>query len=213
LRLSQYAVLDNPLDIKSWHTWCQNSSRSVLLSNFGTRRLFITVSNCEQRQLACSNFKQLSRCGLIDVYANIVKNNIIQFSNRNVVYYCRANSRLQLEMLKTQYRQQANWINPVEIKNDKLFNIIDSAYKPGAKVGSGSTSDAIRLEIIDSGRKVGNRRHLIKGKDLIVSLERLLKSDKLSSHERMIAENVRLDLLDAFGEKLWYSQTNMPKNF
>ncbi len=31
------------------------------------------------------------------------------------------------------------------------------------------------------------------------------------AYKRIIAEQVRLDLLDAMGEKLWYSQTNIPR--
>lgn len=68
--LAQYSALDNPLDINSWHNVRQNASRSTLLMNFGTRRLRIAISSCDQRQLACSNFIAVNSCSLIDAYDN-----------------------------------------------------------------------------------------------------------------------------------------------
>ncbi|MBA4260433.1 MAG: hypothetical protein C0446_14815, partial [Chitinophaga sp.] len=119
--------------------------------------------------------------------------------------------RLQLEKLRTQYRQEASWVDPTEIKNSGLKNALNDLYRPKASIGSGSSADALRVELFQPGRHVGYKLHETKVRNYEKGLYELLKKDVLNAHERMIAENVRLDLLDAMGEKLWYSQTNIPK--
>ena len=57
-----------------------------------------------------------------------------------------AKDRLQLEKLRTQYRQEASWCNPVEVQHPKLKNIVSDSYRERASVGSGSTADAVRVE-------------------------------------------------------------------
>lgn len=109
--------------------------------------------------------------------------------------------RLQLEKLRTQLRQQANWVNPSEIENPKLKNIIDNLYIPNAKIGSGSTADAVRVELRIDNLKVGGKSHKIKAENSVRSITDMLNNDYLSAHDRMVAENVRLDLLDSLGEK------------
>ncbi len=133
--LAQYSALDKPLEISSWHKPRQNDSRSILLMNFGTRRLRIADSNCVQRESACNNFNSLSSCSLIDAY--------VELSSKNI--------------------------------------------------------------------KVQGADHYQKAQDAIVGIEKILGKEGLSAHDRMVAENVRLDLMDALGDKLWYSQTNIPK--
>ena len=129
----------------------------------------------------------------------------------SVIKQANSQDRLQLEKLSTQLRQQANWVNPSEISNPKLKNIVDDLYRPNAKIGSGSTADAVRIELKIDNLKVGGKSHKIKAENSIRSITDILENDLLSAHDRMIAENVRLDLLDYLGEKLWYSQTNTPK--
>ncbi|CNC72618.1 TPA: hypothetical protein ACQQX6_001341 [Yersinia enterocolitica] len=47
------------------------------------------------------------------------------------------------------------------VKDGNLKNIIDDLYRPNAKVGSGSTADAVRYELA-TGEKVGGRGHVEK---------------------------------------------------
>ena len=122
-----------------------------------------------------------------------------------------ASDRLQLEKLRTQYRQAASWVNPSEIKNQKLYRIVEGLYREKATIGSGSTADALRVERAMPGMKIGEKMHSIKANDSVKALNELLRNGSLSSHEYMIAENIKLDLLDSMGKKLWYSQTNIPK--
>jgi hypothetical protein len=119
--------------------------------------------------------------------------------------------QLQLEKLRSQYRQQGNWRNPIEIKNTDLFTMVDRLYRLNAKVGSGSTADALRYETAFPKTTVGSKLHSIKAKESARKLEKLIRYANLNAHDSMIAENVRLDLLDSIGDKLWYSQTNTPK--
>jgi hypothetical protein len=123
----------------------------------------------------------------------------------------KAADRLQLEMLKTKYRQNASWVKPSEIMKNKLQDVVDNLYREKASFGSGSTADAARIELANPGIKIGGGDHVTKAQNSVRRLEKIINSENLSSHERMIAENIRLDLLDALGDKLWYSQTNIPK--
>ena len=118
--------------------------------------------------------------------------------------------RLQLEKLRTQYRQGASWVRPEEIKNPELYKIVNKLYRERASVGSGSTADAVRVEMTNKGAKIGERAHSQKAEESITALTKLLESEVLTPHERMIAENIKLDLLDSLGKKLWYSQTSTP---
>lgn len=76
---------------------------------------------------------------------------------------------------------------------------------------SASTADSARVEVANQDIQVGGKRHLIKASHAVNSLNNILIKESLTSHEQMIAENIRLDLLDSLGDKLWYSQTNIPK--
>lgn len=122
-----------------------------------------------------------------------------------------ATDRLQLEKLRTQYRQDANWRNPTEIENLKLRRVVNQLYRKDATVGSGSTADAARVEIANPGSKVGGKDHVTKAKNSLNALNNILKDSNLTPHEHMIAENIKLDLQDALGDMLWYSQTKKPK--
>jgi hypothetical protein len=57
----------------------------------------------------------------------------------------------------------------------------------------------------------GSESHAIKARNEITFLEKMIKSGQLNPHDRMIAENIRLDMLDAIGDELWYSKTTTPK--
>jgi hypothetical protein len=103
-------------------------------------------------------------------------------------------------------------VNPKEISNRRLRRKVADYYREKAKVGSGSTADAARVELSQPGVKVGgSEMHAEKASNEIAFLESMIKSGKLNAHDRMIAENIRLDMLDSIGEKLWHSQTTIPK--
>lgn len=86
--------------------------------------------------------------------------------------------------------------------NPELKRIIDSNYRTGAKIGSGSTADAIRYEKENPGARVGDRSHAQKGRETV---ERLKNWEKNNPHaspgDRAAAENVRKDLSDALWGK------------
>lgn len=119
--------------------------------------------------------------------------------------------RLQLEKLRTQYRQEASWVDPTEIQHTKFQQVVGGLYRPNAKIGSGSSADGVRYELANPGTKINGQAHFQKVNENIKLMEQFIKGGKLSPHETMIAENIRLDMLDALGEKLWYSQTTIPK--
>ena len=116
--------------------------------------------------------------------------------------------RLQLEKLRTQLRQQANWVNPSEISDSKLQKIVNGLYRPNAKIGSGSTADAVRVELYASKQVPGNA--------LKPNVQRLtnMKEDYLGKDFKMIkndhgdaifinkdnTKKIRFDVLDSHGD-------------
>lgn len=82
----------------------------------------------------------------------------------------------------------------------ELYKIVEYAYKPYARIGSGSTAAAIRHELA-TGEKVCEKLHSKKGGDLIIGLERWLKTHPTArSGDRAAAENIIKDLLNALKE-------------
>lgn len=84
--------------------------------------------------------------------------------------------------------------------NKSIKNAIKELYRPGAKVGSGSTAAAIKKEL-KSGVRVGGRSHIQKGRERITQLEKILKNNNLTKSDRIIANKLLNDLKKALGEK------------
>ncbi|MBQ5542750.1 MAG: hypothetical protein IIU06_06755 [Erysipelotrichales bacterium] len=84
--------------------------------------------------------------------------------------------------------------------NKGLKNAIIALYRPGAHVGNGSTAAAIKRELI-TGELVGGRSHLIKGKERMRQLEKMLTKDELSITDKIIAKKIINDLQKAYGDK------------
>ncbi len=104
------------------------------------------------------------------------------------------------EKLKTELSRSAP---KPSVKDPALRRIVEQNYRPNAKVGSGSTADAIRLEK-KTGTPVGGRFHEQKGRDTLRSLKKWVKknefSDKVSDPDKQAAKNMIKDLEDALDE-------------
>ena len=107
-----------------------------------------------------------------------------------------ASNRALHELQKTQLRRQ---MSKPHVTDSNLAGIVDDIYRPGAKVGSGSTGDAIRHELA-TGESVGGAFHSQKGEDSIRALEKWLKNNPTASPgDKAAAENIILDLKEALG--------------
>lgn len=83
------------------------------------------------------------------------------------------------------------------VQDRGLSHLIDDLYRQGATVGSGSTADAAREELI-TGVKVKGADHVLKSKMYIRALEKWLDAHPTASPgDRAAAENVLADLRDA----------------
>lgn len=82
----------------------------------------------------------------------------------------------------------------------KVKNVIKELYRPGANIGDGGTAAAIHHEI-KTGKLVGGKSHIIKGKERIKNLENILKRNDLTKKDRKIAEKLYKDLKKALGGK------------
>ncbi|MGU4594713.1 RHS repeat-associated core domain-containing protein, partial [Escherichia coli] len=78
-----------------------------------------------------------------------------------------ARDRMQHERYKDELRQK---MGKPDVTDSNLKNIIDDLYRPNAKVGSGSTADAVRYELA-TGEKVGGRGHVLKAQDYTRALQ------------------------------------------
>ena len=82
------------------------------------------------------------------------------------------------------------------VTNEKLKNIINNLYRPGAKIGSGSTADAIRYEL-QTGDLLSKTGHMQKGKDYLTGLNNLLEKENLSITDNAVTKFLIKDLTDA----------------
>ncbi|MBK5073804.1 hemagglutinin repeat-containing protein [Budviciaceae bacterium CWB-B4] len=109
-----------------------------------------------------------------------------------------ARNRGQHEEYKDELRQG---MEKPSVKDSNLSNIIDDLYRPNAKVGSGSTADAVRYELA-TGNKVGGRGHVEKAQTYSKALQDWLnKNPKASPGDRAAAENVLKDLQNSLRGK------------
>ena len=84
------------------------------------------------------------------------------------------------------------------VSNDKLKNFVNMLYCAGAKIGSGSTADAIRYEL-QTGNLLSPTGHLQKGKEILTGLNNLLKTQNLSTQDTAIVKFLIDDLQKAIG--------------
>lgn len=83
-----------------------------------------------------------------------------------------------------------------KVNNPALRNWIHMLYRATARVGSGSTADAIRYERA-TGHLLSKAGHSIKGQEAINGLEKLIRSGKLNPQEVNVARWLIDDLKDA----------------
>ncbi|WP_252344493.1 RHS repeat domain-containing protein, partial [Escherichia coli] len=88
-----------------------------------------------------------------------------------------ARDRMQHERYKDELRQK---MGKPDVTDSNLRNIIDDLYRPNAKVGSGSTADAVRYELA-TGEKVGGRGHVLKAQDYTRALQDWLDKNPTAS--------------------------------
>ncbi len=82
------------------------------------------------------------------------------------------------------------------VTDQKLRNRIDALYRPNAKVGSGSTPDAIRHEL-RTGELLSPKGHSQKGIEMRNGLMKDLKSGRLNNADSAIARQTLKDLQNA----------------
>jgi RHS repeat-associated protein len=90
-----------------------------------------------------------------------------------------------------------NLLNAIE--NPALRRLVEYSYRVGARIGNGSTADAIRFEK-ETGVLLSRTGRIQKGKEVLSSLEKLLGSNKLNSKDAEIARQLIDDLKDALAK-------------
>jgi filamentous hemagglutinin len=74
-------------------------------------------------------------------------------------------------------------------------------YRDGAKIGTGSTADAVRYEA-KTGNSIGGVFHTQKAQDYSIALQKWLDSNSSASFsDRSAAQNVLRDLQNALNGK------------
>jgi hypothetical protein len=95
---------------------------------------------------------------------------------------------------------RANMQKPA-VRDPELSRMMDAMYRPGAKVGSGSTASAVRQEM-QTGASVQGRFHTQKAGEMAGRLEGgLSRNPTASSGDRAAAENTLRDLRNALSGK------------
>lgn len=78
------------------------------------------------------------------------------------------------------------------VQNSKLASIINEVYRSGASVGDGGTADKLIMEFYEGGS-----RHLLKAKERLVAINKIINSGELGLNDLDIAEALRDDLVYA----------------
>ena len=81
-------------------------------------------------------------------------------------------------------------------QDPRLKDAINNLYRPGAKVGSGSTADAVRFERA-TGELLSPKGHTQKLLDRRTQLMKLRKDPNLNSGDRRIIHDILKDTQDA----------------
>jgi hypothetical protein len=87
----------------------------------------------------------------------------------------------------------------LSVKNGKLRKAIDQMYRPNATTGDGGLADAIRYEK-ETGKMVGGRSHIRKGRERLKSLKKLYSKENLNGRDTQIIAELIRDLTDALEE-------------
>ncbi|SFB69505.1 hemagglutinin repeat-containing protein [Collimonas sp. OK412] len=94
----------------------------------------------------------------------------------------------------------SNMLKP-QVSNPKLAGLMDDLYRDGAKIGTGSTADAVRYET-ETGNSVGGVFHTQKAQNYSTALQYWLDSNPNASFsDRSAAQNVLRDLQNALKGK------------
>lgn len=95
------------------------------------------------------------------------------------------------------------------IDDPKLRKFIENLYRPEAKVGSGSTADAIRRELA-TGQTVGGKPHVPKGEQAVNGIDNALnprvaaqKYPQMTAADQDALKLIRGDLDDALRGRKW----------
>lgn len=111
----------------------------------------------------------------------------------------RGDTLAEHENLKTDFRRQMERPN-TSGKDPQLEKVLDENYRPNAKIGSGSTADALRHEIL-TGEKVGGREHRQKAENTAEFLRDWLRKNENNKNvldvDKAAVQNVLKDLDDA----------------
>ncbi len=83
------------------------------------------------------------------------------------------------------------------VTNKPLSNLIKSNYRHGARIGKGSTADALRDEVARGVKYGAKKSHYKKAQESIRRLNRILNDEPLSGRERQIAGSIRGELWTA----------------
>lgn len=117
------------------------------------------------------------------------KLDVTYYENHNVVNYEKYKDILISKMEK-----------PI-VADDKLQDIINELYRDNAKIGSGSTADAVRYEM-NTGFNVGGKTHTQKANNYSsFILKWLEKNPNASASDRAVAENILRDMQNALNGK------------
>lgn len=87
------------------------------------------------------------------------------------------------------------WSKP-QVADARMKNIVGDLFKPGAKVGNGSTADAVRHEL-RTGELVGGRNHLTKARETLTRLRNHMNDLEASPADKGTAKLLAEDLINA----------------
>jgi len=86
-------------------------------------------------------------------------------------------------------------------KSEEVKDLIRQLYRNGAKFGDGSTMAALEFQIKE-GKLIGNKDHIVKSKERMRQIEKMIAKGNLNESDRKIVEKIYNRFKEAFkGEK------------
>ena len=82
------------------------------------------------------------------------------------------------------------------VTDQRLRNAIDNLFRKGAKIGNGSTMDAVRYERA-TGHLLSRKGHTLKLIERRTQLQKLLRDSKLNASDRKVVKDLLIDIQDA----------------
>ncbi|CAD7289842.1 hypothetical protein LMG7974_01927 [Campylobacter majalis] len=167
-----YELITSPIDTSKNIYNTLTNANTLITNGFYKNELDLILG--DYKSATARDFEFIAGLtGGITIGRSAAKSNVISSTNDVIKG---ADSAVNVASYEKYKKDLISKMGKVQVKDVKLQKIINTMYREGAKIGSGSTADAVRYEL-KTGQKVGNKLHIQKAIDNINALNKWLKNN------------------------------------